>query len=268
LDSGGDRELAEFERARRETVRYHEELYASATLGQAGTWLAKPHRLLADALALVSSGEPVLAYDLGAGIGRHTLPLLRELPAGSDVIAVDLLPSALRALQNAVPPDSRTRLRTRPADLDGFEFEAPADLFLAFSVIEHLRDLRAVHDLLERVRAATKPGGVVAIGIAADRAEVDDRGRRRPALLESAMSRAEATGLLSGVFGGFDVTYQRSRPAQVREVRGGGTYTLTSTLITWLATRPAPRRPSRAAARAADGRRGRRGTAPPSASGT
>ncbi|MGH3250765.1 MAG: hypothetical protein ACRDOI_31790, partial [Trebonia sp.] len=130
-DSAGDREPAGFERARRETVRYHERFYASASLGQAGTWLAKPHRLMADALELVSPGKPVVAYDLGAGIGRHTIPLLRELPAGSDVFAVDLLPSALRSIENAVPPGTRTHLRTRPADLDGFEFEAPADLILA-----------------------------------------------------------------------------------------------------------------------------------------
>lgn len=158
-DSGGDREPTEFERARRETVRCHEELYASATLGQAGTWLAKPHRLMVDALELVSSGKPVVAYDLGAGIGRHTIPLLRELPDGSDVFAVDLLPSALRSLENAVPPGLRTHLRTRPADLDGFEFEVPAGLILAFSAVEHLRDLKAVRSLLDRCRAATKPGG-------------------------------------------------------------------------------------------------------------
>ena len=237
-DSGADREPAGFERARRETVRYHEELYASAALGQPGTWLARPHRLLADALALVPSGKPVTAYDLGAGIGRHTIPLLRELPDGSDVFAVDLLPSALHILENAVPPGIRTHLQTRPADLDGFEFEAPADLILAFSAIEHLRDLEAVRSLLDRVRAATRPGGVVAIGIVADRVEIDDHGRRRPALLESAMSTAEATGLLTGVFSGFDVAYQRIGPAQVREERGEDTYTLASTLITWLATRP------------------------------
>jgi hypothetical protein len=76
------------------------------------------------------------------------------------------------------------------------------------------------------------------MGIVADRVEVDNRGRRRPALLESAMSTPEATGLLSDVFSDFDVTYQRSSPAQVREDRGEATYTLTSTLITWLATRP------------------------------
>jgi trans-aconitate methyltransferase len=193
---------------------------------------------MADALALVPSGKPVVAYDLGAGIGRHTIPLLRELPDGSDVFAVDLLPSALRKLENAVPPGIRTHLQTRPADLDGFEFEMPADLIFAFSAIEHLRDLQAVRSLLDRVRAATKPGGIVAIGIVADRVEVDEQGRRRPALLESAMSAAEATGVLAGAFSDFDVTYQRLGPAQVREERGGDTYTLTSMLVTWLATRP------------------------------
>jgi len=144
-------------RARRETVRYHEELYASAALGQAGTWLAKPHRLLADALELVRSDRPVAAYDLGAGIGRHTIPLLRELPDGSDVFAVDLLPSALRSLGYAVPPGIRTHLHTRISDLDGFEFEAPADPLPDFSAIEHLRDLKAVRNLPGRVRAATGP---------------------------------------------------------------------------------------------------------------
>ena len=111
-------------------------------------------------------------------------------------------------------------------------------MILAFSAIEHLHDLKAVRGLLDRVRAATRPGGVVAIGIAADRVEVDEQGRRRPALLESAMSAAEATALLAGAFTGFDVTYQRLGPTQVRENRGEDTYTLTSTLVTWLATRP------------------------------
>ncbi len=166
-------------------------------------------------------------------------PAVAGTPGRLDVFAVDLLPSALHSLENAVPPGIRTHLQTRPADLDGFEFEAPADLIIAFSAIEHLRDLKAVRRLLDRVRAATKPGGVVAIGIVADRVEVGDHGRRRPALLESAMSAAEATGLLSGVFSDFDVTYQRLRPAQVREERREDTYTLTSTLVTWLATRPA-----------------------------
>jgi hypothetical protein len=52
------------------------------------------------------------------------------------------------------------------------------------------------------------------------------------------MSAAAATGLLTSAFSGFEVACQRAGPAQARENRGGESYTLTSTLVTWLATRP------------------------------
>ena len=134
-----------------------------------------------------------------------------------------------------MPPHS-TVLHTRPADLDDFQFETPADLVLAFSAIEHLPALEAIRGLLGRVCAAVRPGGVVAIGIVADRIEIDSKGNRRPALIESAISSAAATELLSSAFGAFDVVYQKARPADVREDRQGERYTLASTLLTWLAT--------------------------------
>jgi trans-aconitate methyltransferase len=231
--------MSGFECARHETVRYHEELYSSAGLGQAGTWLARPHGLLLDALAHLPSGRPVIAYDLGAGIGRHTIPMMRQLPAGSEIYAVDLLPSALQSLRCSVPPGISSVLHTRHADLDDFVFGTPADLVLAFSAIEHLPNLEAIRGLLERVHAAVRPAGVVAIGIVADRIEIDSEGNHRPALLESAISTAAATELLTSAFEAFDVVYQKARPAGVREDREGESYTLTSTLLTWLATRPA-----------------------------
>jgi hypothetical protein len=52
------------------------------------------------------------------------------------------------------------------------------------------------------------------------------------------MSAPEAARLISAAFSDFEVTYQRFSPAQAREERDGGTYTLTSTLVTWLAVRP------------------------------
>jgi tellurite methyltransferase len=244
--------MSEFARARRETVRYHEALYSTAGLGAPGTWLARPHRLLLDALAHMPgrpvtvndltghdlTGHDLTAYDLGAGIGRHTIPLMQQLPAGSQVYAVDLLASALQSLRSSIPPGISTVLHTRQADLDDFTFETPADLVVAFSAIEHLPGLEAIHRLLERVRAAVRPGGVVAIGIVADRLEIDSNGDRRPALLESAISAAAATELLSSTFGAYDVVYREAHPADVREERDGEPYTLKSTLLTWLATRP------------------------------
>ena len=225
-----------FDQARRETVRYHEELYATARLGQAGTWLARPHRLLADTLALMQDDRAVVAYDLGAGVGRHTVPMLGRLPGGSIVFAVDLLESALTALWSEVPPEADVALRTRAADLDTFEFEDPADLVFAFSAIEHLPDLASIGRLLARVRAALRPGAWVALGIVADRAEVDRDGHTRPALLESAISSTEALELIGEAFAGFRVVHQQLRPTQVREQRGDDSYLLTSTLVTWIAT--------------------------------
>lgn len=239
MDGKASQGASEFERARRETVRYHEELYSTTVLGQPGTWLAGPHRLLRDALAYVPSSRPVIAYDLGAGVGRHTIPMMQQLAAGSEVYAVDLLPSALDLLQRSIPPGLRTVLHVRQADLDHFVFETAADLVLAFSAIEHLPGTGAIRGALERIRATVRPGGVVAIGIVADRFEIDSSGRQRPALLESAISAAAAARLLSSAFSDFDVVYRNARSADVREDRKGERYTLTSTLLTWLATRPA-----------------------------
>jgi hypothetical protein len=181
--------------------------------------------------------------------------MMRSLPAGSVVYAVDLLSSALQSLPGAVPPGVGTVLRTRQGDLDDFVFETPADLVLAFSAIEHLPDLGAIGRLLRRAGAAATPGGVVAVGIVADRFEIGPGGKRRPALLESAISSTEAVDVLSGAFGDFEVVYQDKRPASVREDREGEGYTLASTLVTWLGTRLSAPRPAAPGEASADSRR-------------
>lgn len=223
-----------FVTARQETVRYHEELYASATLGGPGTWLHRPHRLLDDALNLIPGDMPITAYDLGAGIGRHTIPMLQRLPAGSHVYAVDLLSSALSQLRDAAPSGTEVLLHTRQADLANYEFEAPADLVLAFSSIEHLPGVGAIAAFLARTSSAMRPGGVVAIGIVADRLEIDARGKARPALLESAVTSSETFDLFSAAFDDFEVLDHRVRPAVVREERDGEEHALSSALVTWL----------------------------------
>ncbi|UJP09613.1 class I SAM-dependent methyltransferase [Microbacterium sp. KUDC0406] len=129
---------SDFDRARRETVRYHEELYAGASLGARGTWLARPHPLIFEAIALLPTGRPLVAYDLGAGIGRHTVPLIEGLPDGSVVHAVDLLASAVRRLEQLAPASGSTRVIAQQADLADVEFDRGIDLVFAFSAIEHL----------------------------------------------------------------------------------------------------------------------------------
>ena len=233
-----DRSSTEFERARRETIRYHEELYGATGLGQPDEWLKKPHPLVFDALRLLSPSEPVTAYDLGAGVGRHTVPMMRLLPAGSQVHAVDLLASALRRLEDTAPRQGPTVLLTQQADLEDFVFPTAAELCFAFSAIEHLRDEPAIRAVLRRIATATRPGGVVALGIVADRFEIHQDGSRRPALLESGLSVATTRALLTEVFDDFVVDRLVTGPAEVDEHRDGVPYTLSSTLVTWLGRRP------------------------------
>jgi methylase of polypeptide subunit release factors len=109
--------IDKFARARAGTIRYHETLYRSTSLGTRGTWLAHPHPLVMDSLGLVT--HPVHAYDLGAGVGGHTLPIVPGLPTGSRVTAVDLIPSALASLvENAAAAGQSDRVETVNADLE------------------------------------------------------------------------------------------------------------------------------------------------------
>lgn len=224
-----------FDRARTETVRYHEELYRTVELGAPGTWLNRPHRLLGEALAVLDPQGPVVAYDLGAGVGRHTLPLLSELPKDSRVIAVDLLSSALEILRSGVTGHGAVELETQQVDLADLVLMRPAGLVFAFSAIEHLPDVAAVQDLLGRIASSIKPGGVVAVGIFADRLEIDEHGRERAALLESRIGAAEAVEVLNRAFSDFDVVECSSTTSEVGETRHGATHQLRATLVVFLA---------------------------------
>lgn len=220
-----------FARARRETVRYHEELYASASVGEAGSWLQRPHRLLSDALAHFSDEKPMIVYDLGCGVGRHTIPLLRCLPNGSRVYAVDLLESALGALEGAAPPATHVELRRIHADLVDFEFNEPADLIFAFSAVEHLPSAGAIRRMFIRISDSLTANGVLALGMVVDRYEEHSDGTARPALLESRLSSRHAQRLLASAFDGYEILSESMRPTQVREARDGTEYWLRSTLV-------------------------------------
>lgn len=233
--------MPDFERARRETIRYHDELYASAELGEQGTWLARPHRLVFDALALLPDDRPAIAYDLGAGVGRHVVPMLQRLPDGSQLYAIDLLESAVEQLEQLTPTSGATTLHVRQQDLADVEFVENVDLLFAFSAVEHLPDVAAVRDLFRRMRASLRSGGVVALGIIVDRYEVDDDGQSRPAMIESGLSTADVDGLLSDAFGDMREVSRTTGRANIDEERDGETYTLASTLITWIGQRQSDR---------------------------
>ena len=105
-----------------------------------------------------AEGRPrIEALDLGCGIGRDSLEILRR---GHRLLAVDREPEALARLRARVPPEDRARLRTEVADLERWEVPA-ADLVNASFVLHALA--REGFDRLWRgIAARLRPGGRIA----------------------------------------------------------------------------------------------------------
>lgn len=105
-----------------------------------------------------------LALDLGSGEGRDTAFLAE---AGLNVVARDVSPTGLektRALlaQRRVPPE---RVDLTLGDVRAFDYPPETyDLALAANVFQFLPPEEAPGHL-ERLKAATKPGGICAVGV-------------------------------------------------------------------------------------------------------
>lgn len=107
------------------------------------------------------SDSPVRIVDLGAGTGTGALALARRFPA-AEVVAVDRSPLMLDRLRAAAQLQGLgDRVRVVHADLDAaWPAVGAADLVWASSFLHEVADPGAV---LENVRAALHPGGVLAV---------------------------------------------------------------------------------------------------------
>lgn len=229
-------DVPEFTRARAESIRYHQELYSSADLGMPGTWLASPHRLVQSAVELIT--EPVHAYDLGAGVGRHAILLAQELPAGSQITAVDLLPEAIDMLQaNAEAAGVADLIEGTTADLATYRFpKRGTGLVVAFSTFEHLPSLPDLHTVLDRATSATASGGVHVVAFFADRREVTPDGPRE-ALIELSLTEEEAVEAFDAAYEGWEILTREVTPTEVF-VHEAENYTLEGTLVAYIARKP------------------------------
>lgn len=106
-------------------------------------------------------GSPVV--DLGAGTGRVTLELAR---AGHEVIAVDLDPVLLRALEATRGP---LPVRTVVADARAFTLDRAVPLVLVpMQTVQLLGGAEGRAAMLAAVRRVLAPGGALACAIAED----------------------------------------------------------------------------------------------------
>jgi len=105
--------------------------------------------------------SPARLLDLGAGTGTGALGLALRFP-GATVAAVDVEPDAIERIRGKVQERGLAdRVRAVEADLDGaWPDLGPLDLTWASMSLHHLADPGAA---LRAVRAATSPGGMIAV---------------------------------------------------------------------------------------------------------
>jgi ubiquinone/menaquinone biosynthesis C-methylase UbiE len=105
----------------------------------------------------ISNGQTVL--DFGCGIGSFTLPLAQLVGDGGKVFALDVEPSALKAVQRAAKREGLAQIETILSDCDTGLPDHSIDMVLFIGVLPHLEDAKPVLAELHRV---LKPGGVLA----------------------------------------------------------------------------------------------------------
>ena len=232
MDTGGD--------GRRETVRYHQEFYASHELFEEGSWLHKPSPYVLRSLDAVERPAPLHVLDLGCGVGRHTLPIAQRLPEGSFVVGMDLLPlAAERLTRNAAEAGLGHLIQAVVADLDHVALAAESiDLLVSVSALEHSRDMSALERLLSQCRRATRPGGVHCLIMGTDKIEVDADGNSRPAQVEFPLTSADGRVALEQGYADWETLSFTTAAFSVDEERDGEAYTLHATNLRLTARRP------------------------------
>jgi len=191
------------------------------------------------AVELLGTDSPKRVLDLGAGVGRHAIPIAQALPGGSTVTAVDLLPSAIETmLQNARDFGLDGRIQGIVSDLEQFDIpRGEYDLIIACSVLEHVRSLEAFEGILESIQVGTAPGGLNCLVIGADRKEIDANGVSRDALIELPLASEYVSRKLEGLYRDWQVIDKSVSNVAVVESRDDERYTLQSTCVRTLARR-------------------------------
>lgn len=227
------------ESARTETERYHNELYANHELFEPGTWLHKPASFVMKAVANLPAETPAQVLDLGAGVGRHAIPIAQTLPEGSKVTAVDLLPIAIDKLrENARSSGVMNRIDARVADIENYRIAPNSfDLIIGCSVLEHVQSIKAFEAILHRIQQGTAPGGLNCLVIGAERKEIGPSGDTENALVEVPLTAEYVLRVLKGLYSNWVTIEQSNSVVEVAETRNGVEYTLSSRCVRIIAQR-------------------------------
>ncbi|MEK5398069.1 class I SAM-dependent methyltransferase [Paenibacillus sp. FSL K6-2859] len=219
--------------------RYHDMCYDSYNLFEPGSWLHRPVKTVIDLLEEYRDQEYLSVLDLGAGIGRNSIPIAESMEnRNGKVVCVDLLESAIEKLQSyskqfGVEPFIVTRL----SDIEHFVIDKEEyDIILAVSSLEHVSSEKVLHRKLNEMIYGTKTNGTNCIIIGSNIQEVNlENVEELDLMFEVNLSTEKMMDLLVHQYTEWEVQQQSVKQLEYEIERKGQAVKLTTDCITFVA---------------------------------
>ena len=196
-------------RAQLESDRFHHEYYSSHALFEAGTWLEKPNSSVMELGSFLAGRDGVRALDLGAGVGRNSIPFVKLFGSGAVLCdCVEILPMAVEKLrENAKVFDVADRIAPICSTVSEYQIAPEVyDLVTAMSVLEHAYDRDTISNGIRTIQAGTKITGFNCLSFATDLTETDlDTGRALEPLISTRLSKEECRSLFSALYADWEI---------------------------------------------------------------
>ncbi|OAB42095.1 class I SAM-dependent methyltransferase [Paenibacillus antarcticus] len=224
---------------RSEEKKYHDFCYDNYNLFEPGSWLHRPVKTVIDLLEDYKDQEYLCVLDLGAGIGRNSIPIAESLKNGNGkVVCVDLLESAIDKLRFYSQKCGVEQLiETRLSDIEQFNIEHEEyDVIIAVSALEHVNSERALERKLREMTVGTKSNGSNCIIIGSNIKETNlENGQELDPMFEVNMSTERMLELLDHQYIGWEVKNRFVKQLEYEIDRNGQPVKLTTDCITFVA---------------------------------
>lgn len=232
--------MSQFVQARSKEILYHEQFYAETELFEAGSWLARPVKIVMDTLKLLNMAN-VSVLDLGCGVGRNSIPIAQKVKNDNGTVTcVDLIPSAIDLLnRNALKYEVEEIIIAEVADIENYDIPKERyDYIVACSCLEHVSSEEVFLSQLNQMQAGTKNNGIHCILMSTDVKEIEIlSGIEHKGLIELNLRTEHAIALLRATYHDWNIMKEHQVQQEVIENINGKEIIFRSQWITFVAVK-------------------------------
>ncbi|KIL51951.1 class I SAM-dependent methyltransferase [Jeotgalibacillus soli] len=222
---------------RQEVKKYHDHCYDHYKLFEQGSWLYKPVQSVMELLNYFDEQDKVTVLDLGAGVGRNSIPIAQKLKGrNGQVVCVDLLDTAIDKLK-AYGDEYEVAEFIFPVkeDIGTFSIqENEYDYIVAVSSLEHVESEEVFERVLVTMEKGTKSGGINCLIVNSEVEEMDmETGSKLDALMEVNISTEQMHEKLRAMYKGWNELLVITKPLEYQIERNGKQILLKTNAITY-----------------------------------